>query len=845
MSQCRLFGVGRLAIGSIILTMIGLFVLGSSSNAAEIGHFWVFLKDKGFTTANLDSALMAGEKSLTSKARARRTRLGNSHLINENDLPLSQEYIRALVSTPDVRIRHLSRCLTAVSVEADPSALNTIRAFPFVRDVRQVAVGHAPTEPIVEDQGEPLPPARDHNFNYGNSLRQDSFLNVPDLHDEGLMGDGVLIGMCDAGFDNLQHVCFAHLNVVAAWDFVNNNAGVGNENDMGNGEHGTRTLSILAGFDPGHLIGIAPYASFILAKTENTEWERRVEEDAWIAAAEWMDSLGVEVISSSLGYMDWYQYRDLDGRTAPITIAADRAVEAGIVVVNAMGNTGGNHYPADKLITPADGFNVLYIGATNRDSSLAGFSSHGPTYDGRIKPDFVTFGSSVIFASSANNHDYGGGAGTSFSTPAIAGLCALMIEHDPLLNPTTLRELLRSVADNRDQPDTLYGWGIPDGLAAMQAAGHHHTRLDIPLTVGWSIVSMNIGNLPGAEFRAFFQAIDGRQHLEMVKDSQGRFYAPRIGFCNILMWKPLEGYQVKVNSQDTLTFEGDLTPETQPIALVEGWQIIAYLPNRNLPAPEAMSSLLKDSTLFMVKDEIGRFFIPDYGFDGIGEMMPGEGYYVCMKRDAILHYPRQRIATALMPNPPRPRHFIPPSPEERGMSVLLIAGQGVSDGDEAAFLSQSGRVLGSGVFTQGRAGVALWGDQEEPLPEPIIYRHATRSVEELKSRVMAGALEYSPNSFTALEVSVTPSPKNYDLALSLTPNPFNGRLTVVVSNAPGETVNLQVIDMLGRVVGESVVRIGMDRVETSIDLTEEASGVYLVKAQVGKRSITAKALLLR
>jgi len=219
-----------------------------------------------------------------------------------------------------------------------------------------------------------------------------------------------------------------------------------------------------------------------LAKTEIEAVEDTIEEDYWAAGVEWADSLGADIVSSSLGYTDWYTYEDMDGNTAVCTQAADLAVSKGIVVVNAAGNE--RPYSWHYIIAPADRDSVIAVGAVNLSGQIASFSSAGPTYDGRIKPDVCALGVGVYCASAYGSYKYLGG--TSYATPLVAGVCALLLEANPDLNPIQVREALWTTASQADNPDTLYGYGI---VNASKASGFSYLvispqELDIESTFG-------------------------------------------------------------------------------------------------------------------------------------------------------------------------------------------------------------------------------------------------------------------------------------------------------------------------------------------------------------------------
>jgi subtilisin family serine protease len=232
-------------------------------------------------------------------------------------------------------------------------------------------------------------------------------------------------------------------------------------------------LSTIGGYAPGNLIGPAYGATYILAKTENTEWERHIEEDAWVAGAEWVDSIGADIISSSLGYSIGftngepdYAWSDLDGNTTIVTIGADIAASRGILVVNSAGNDGWVALPANTLIGPCDGDSVLAVGAVDGAGVRGSFSSVGLTADGRIKPDVMAMGVGVRVAGTTTPTVYGSSGGTSFSCPLAAGAAALILEARPNASNQAIMDALRSTASQAGAPDRFYGWGIVDAAAA-------------------------------------------------------------------------------------------------------------------------------------------------------------------------------------------------------------------------------------------------------------------------------------------------------------------------------------------------------------------------------------------
>lgn len=438
---------------------------------------WVFFTDKGHS---LSKSLSAAEAALTSHAYQRRLRnRGANNLVDEYDIPLNSDYLRE-ISQRVSRIRHPSRWLNAVSVEVSGTALQEIAALPFVKQIDLVFRTTLPPDeiesplPREKTPGDPTPFSKTTLLDYGDSFTQNNQINVTPLHDQGFTGEGVIIGIFDTGFNNLQHEALAHLHILATRDFVNNDGNVSDEpGQMGSGNHGTNTLSVLGGLKSGRLIGPAYRASYLLAKTENTDWERHIEEDHWVAAAEWADSLGADIISSSVGYNNGftngeedYSWEDMDGETTIVTRGANIAASRGILIVNSAGNDGSAPPGQNTLIAPADGKEVLAVGAVNSGGQRTGFSSVGPTADHRTKPDLMAMGSGVTAASAISTTGYTTVQGTSFSCPLTAGAAALILQTNPGSSNLDIIEALRETASNSFSPNNSIGWGIIDAKAA-------------------------------------------------------------------------------------------------------------------------------------------------------------------------------------------------------------------------------------------------------------------------------------------------------------------------------------------------------------------------------------------
>lgn len=446
---------------------------------------WVLFTDKEiFDERAFASEVQRAGARLTERARARRAReQGGTYAPDFDDVPVSGRYLDAVAAT-GVSVRHVSKWLNGVSVMADESQARRLAALPFVRAVvplrlsRRVAPvsvgpategtpeahGAAPMPEKAAVPGVTLASTLQKPVNYGPSITQLTDIRVPAVHDSGYSGAGVILAMFDTGY-NKSHSATVQLKRIAERDFVWEDGETANQaNDAASQwDHGTGTWSVAGGYWPNNLIGPAYNATFALAKTEYVPSETPAEEDNWMAAAEWADSLGVDVISSSLAYLDFdgtandYTWSELDGQTTVVAHGALLAQRRGILIANAMGNEGPN---GRTLWSPADVDSILSCGAvTSGVYSIAVFSSRGNTADGRIKPEVVAQGVSTYWAIASNNTGITTAGGTSLSTPLVGGAAALVREAHPEWTVAQARQALMTTADRAATPDSIYGWG--------------------------------------------------------------------------------------------------------------------------------------------------------------------------------------------------------------------------------------------------------------------------------------------------------------------------------------------------------------------------------------------------
>jgi hypothetical protein len=423
---------------------------------------WIYLIDKG----DLNEAL-AKKTAVSEAARIRRAMRGAVSDPTYYDLPVNEEYVSQL--QPLVReIRVRSRWLNAISAYVAPENLSELAEFDFVERIAPVARyirRPLPSEPLPELRK----PTKSYQLDYGDSFGQLDQIGIVELHERGLTGAGVRILVMDTGF-KISHASLSSLDIDTTWDFINGDADVedSTEGTLAQQSHGTATLSVIGAFAPGELIGGAYNATFLLAKTERTASDSEAEmadADDWVAGIEWGELQGADIASSSLGYdtRAGYTYDDLDGNTAAVTIAADLAAALGVIVVNSVGN-GGRDSAVPTLIAPSDGDSVIAVGAVTNAGGIVSFSSSGPTADGRVKPDVCAQGLSVQAAD--HGGDFGRKSGTSFSCPLTSAAIALMLEAHPDWEYGRVYSALTATASQAGSPDTIYGYGIIDAVAA-------------------------------------------------------------------------------------------------------------------------------------------------------------------------------------------------------------------------------------------------------------------------------------------------------------------------------------------------------------------------------------------
>ena len=449
---------------------------------------WVFFADKGFSSQEAEQeALLAVEKSLPTGTALRRSRRRSAPgLVDARDLFVAPAYVAEVTALAGI-VHAQSRWLNAVSVHVDQGQLDELLALPFVTRVQLVgrSVG-------TELASTTVTPRRVHPAQgplasgyagaaHGLAFSQLDLVEVPALHALGYTGAGVVIGVLDTGFvttHDVFNVPGSELDVIDSFDFVNNDANVGIEagDDPGQHHHGTFILGVMGSNLSGTYIGAAPDASFLLAKTEDITQEVQAEEDSYVAGLEWLELNGADIVSSSLGYIDWYTQADLDGLTAVTTLAVNVATSNGVVYCTAAGNSSFDSDPStSSLIAPADAFDVFTVGSVTVTGEVSFFSSDGPTADGRVKPEIMGMGDQTVTVWPDDDTQYVAVSGTSLSTPQLAGALACLLQAHPEWSLQTIRERVIKTGDSLGvpAPDPLFVTGYGNLLAhqALQLAG--------------------------------------------------------------------------------------------------------------------------------------------------------------------------------------------------------------------------------------------------------------------------------------------------------------------------------------------------------------------------------------
>ncbi|NLJ01119.1 MAG: S8 family serine peptidase [Bacteroidales bacterium] len=461
---CLLFFLSFPSVTSTSLAIPASLTTSLATSATISYKFRAYLSDKGSVEYPLDEPY----RFLSRQAVARRGRQGVT--IDESDLPISRDYFRLVEQAGGKIVAHSKWLNTLVVEMSDSMAINRVESLPFVDSVKYVWRG---VDRYSREEFRPRLEIGDAGFFddhdtepslFGVTSAQFSLHNAAPMIRAGYQGKGIGVGVIDAGFTNFDVIpWFDTMELRGYADFVPGGS------IFSSSDHGTKVLSTMAINRPGKMMGSATEASYWLLRSEDVASEFPVEEDYWVQAIEYADSVGVDVVNTSLGYNQFndsslnYSHDDLTGKVSIMSRAADKAFQKGMIVVVSAGNEGNKQW--QKSTPPGDAQNVLAVGAVGVDSVIASFSSRGQMADGRVKPDLVSVGRGTVTIGQDGRIGYTNG--TSLSSPFLAGLIASLWSVNPELHRDDLVNIVKHSSDRFNAPDSIYGYGIPDFTKAM------------------------------------------------------------------------------------------------------------------------------------------------------------------------------------------------------------------------------------------------------------------------------------------------------------------------------------------------------------------------------------------
>ena len=471
----------------VVLLLCGIFF--SFTANAQFSRFIIRFKDKNGSAYSISNP----SAYLSAAAIARRNRYKIN--IDSTDLPVNAAYLDSIKKVPKVSMLNVSKwfnqvCIKVTDTTSLAGTLAAINAFSFVKNTNPIAARMIQSLPLVKpaafDEYASFAPLKLNEtqstsgftgiqdyYNYGSNSAQVHIHEGEYLHNLGFHGEGITIAILDAGFLNYKaNPAFDSIRnqnqILGTWDYVAVEESVNEDHP-----HGAYCLSTIAANEPGKIVGTAPKAKFWLLRTEDAATEYPVEEENWVAAAEFADSVGADMISSSLGYENFdnasfnLSYAQRDGKTALVSIGAGLAVKKGILVTNSAGNSGGATDDTKYVICPADADSVLTIGATDVNGAIAYFSCYGPNGAGHLKPNVVSVGYNAVLANVNSGLPFTA-SGTSFSNPNLCGLVACLWQAYPEFSNMQIIDAVQRSSSKYTNPDFHFGYGIPDMRIAYQ-----------------------------------------------------------------------------------------------------------------------------------------------------------------------------------------------------------------------------------------------------------------------------------------------------------------------------------------------------------------------------------------
>lgn len=432
---------------------------------------WVYFNDKPDASYYLANPL----QMLTQRALDRRTSQGIS--LDNSDVPIAQTYINQVAASTGITVMAKSKWLNALHVRGTQANIQLLTNLSFVSHIQFANASLNSRNSNNANKSKELKSVNKQlealvNFNYGGSANQIQMLNGHLLHQQNFTGQGKIVAIMDAGFPGVNTAApFQRLRdnnlILGGYNFPDRNTSIYTRNS-----HGTSVLSCMAGYVDNQLVGTAPDAQYYLFITEDVNSENPVEESYWVEAAEMADSLGVDVINTSLGYFEYdnpnysYSYSDMNGIKTFAARGADKAFSKGMICVTSAGNSGNSANP--HIATPADAITTLTVGAVDASENYVSFSSIGPSFDGRVKPDVCAKGGGATVSTSSGTITTANG--TSFSSPILAGMVTTFWSAVPNMTNTQIVQFVKQSADLYNNPTIYKGYGVPDFQLALTNA---------------------------------------------------------------------------------------------------------------------------------------------------------------------------------------------------------------------------------------------------------------------------------------------------------------------------------------------------------------------------------------
>ncbi len=457
------------------LSLLLLLMMAFSMSAQPLTKHWIQFTDKKGSPFSVDKP----EAFLSQRAIDRRTK--HNIKITEQDLPVNPHYLQKIEELGGI-VYTSSKWFNAATVHANDEILAKIKALPFVKSTEPVGRYYKKRPNRTKKERDSKTNYFKIDEHYGFGKKQIQSLNGDVLHRMGFDGEGMLVAVLDGGFSNVDIMPFfdslrADNRLLEGIDLVDKD-----KNVYQSSSHGSHVLSTMAANLPGMFIGTGPGATYVCVKTEDVRSELRIEEDNFVAGLEYADSLGVDVVNSSLGYTTFnvqdmsHKYKEMDGKTSRASIGADIASEKGMLVVVSAGNEGNGKW---KYIgAPADANHVLAVGAVDRSEKRVSFSSQGPTADGRVKPSVMARGRQTVVGS-LYSYQVDSSDGTSFAAPVMAGMVASLWQAFPDKSNFEIKQAIEQSADRHKNPDNKYGNGLPDFYKAYRIlAGEEDVKED-------------------------------------------------------------------------------------------------------------------------------------------------------------------------------------------------------------------------------------------------------------------------------------------------------------------------------------------------------------------------------